>query len=227
MMETIVMKRGFFITFEGGEGAGKSIQVEILASHLREEGFPIVVTREPGGTRIGEQIRSITHNQENVDMEATTEAYLMAAARAQHVTQIIEPALAAGKIVLCDRFVDSSISYQGYGRKLGPDTITSLNALAVNGAKPDLTLLLSVPPGIGQKRRSKSAKTNDRLDLQQHDFYSRVHDGYLALANKERNGYVVINAEESIVNVAQTIWNEVQKRLPVANGKTKTYITRV
>ena len=222
MMNPILMKRGYFITFEGGEGAGKSIQVEILASHLREEGYPIVVTREPGGTRIGEQIRSITHNQENVDMEATTEAYLMAAARAQHVTQIIEPALAAGKIVLCDRFVDSSISYQGYGRKLGADTITSLNALAVNGAKPDLTLLLSVPPRIGQKRRSKSAKTNDRLDLQQHDFYSRVHDGYLALANKERNRYVVINAEESIVNVAQTIWNEVEKRLPVRNGKTKT-----
>lgn len=169
-------KRGYFITIEGGEGAGKSIQVEILASHLREEGYPIVVTREPGGTRIGEQIRAITHNQENVDMEATTEAYLMAAARAQHVAQIIEPALAAGKIVVCDRYVDSSIAYQGFGRKLGADTITILNNLAVNGAKPDLTLLLSVPPGIGQKRRSKSDKAKDRLDLQQQDFYVRVHE---------------------------------------------------
>ncbi|MEK7544340.1 MAG: dTMP kinase [Patescibacteria group bacterium] len=216
------MKRGFFITFEGGEGAGKSIQAEILASHLREEGYPIVVTREPGGTRIGEQIRAITHNQENVDMEATTEAYLMAAARAQHVAQIIEPAIASGKIVLCDRFVDSSIAYQGYGRKLGAEVISSLNALAINGAKPDLTLLLSVSPDVGQKRRSKSDKTKDRLDLQQHDFYSRVHDGYLALAKNESNRYVVINAEESIVNVAQTIWDEVQKRLPSRNAKTRT-----
>ncbi|MBI5620603.1 dTMP kinase [Candidatus Gottesmanbacteria bacterium] len=216
------MKRGYFITFEGGEGAGKSIQVEILASHLREKGYPIVVTREPGGTRIGEQIRAITHNQENVDMEATTEAYLMAAARAQHVAQIIEPAIAAGKIVLCDRYVDSSIAYQGFGRKLGADTIASLNALAINEAKPDLTLLLSVTPKVGNKRRTKSAKTKDRLDLQQHDFYTRVHDGYLALAKKEPNRYVVINAENSIVDVAQTIWNEVGKRLPARNGKTKT-----
>lgn len=215
------MKRGYFITFEGSEGAGKSIQVEILASHLREEGYSIVVTREPGGTRIGEQIRAITHNQENVDMESTTEAYLMAAARAQHVAQIIEPAIAAGKIVVCDRYVDSSIAYQGYGRKLGSDVIANLNALAVNGAKPDLTLLLSLPPEVGQKRRSKSAKTKDRLDLQQHDFYSRVHDGYLALAKKEPNRYVVINAEKSIVEVAETIWNEVYTQLPVRNGKTK------
>ena len=215
------MKRGYFITFEGSEGAGKSIQVEILASHLREEGYPIVVTREPGGTRIGEQIRAITHNQENVDMEATTEAYLMAAARAQHVAQIIEPAIAAGKIVLCDRYVDSSIAYQGFGRKLGADTIAGLNALAVNGARPDLTLLLSISPEIGQKRRSKSDKTKDRLDLQQHDFYARVHDGSLVLAKKESNRYVVINAEKSIVQVAQTIWDEVYTRLPARNGKTK------
>ncbi len=213
------MKRGYFITFEGGEGAGKSIQVEILASHLREEGYPIVVTREPGGTRIGEQIRAITHNQENVDMEATTEAYLMAAARAQHVAQIIEPAIAAGKIVLCDRYVDSSIAYQGFGRKLGADTIAALNALAINGAKPDLTLLLSVTPEVSTKRRSKSAKTRDRLDLQQHDFYARVYEGYLALAKKEPNRYVVINAADSIVNVAQAIWKEISNRLPSRNAK--------
>jgi len=215
-------KRGYFITIEGGEGAGKSIQVEILASHLREEGYPIVVTREPGGTRIGEQIRAITHNQENVDMEATTEAYLMAAARAQHVAQIIEPALAAGKIVVCDRYVDSSIAYQGFGRKLGADTITILNNLAVNGAKPDLTLLLSVPPGIGQKRRSKSDKAKDRLDLQQQDFYVRVHEGYLLLAKSDPARFVVIYAQKLIVQVAQSIWLEVFGRLPAKNGKTKT-----
>src|SRR5689334_11203069 len=132
------MSRGFFITLEGGEGAGKSIQVEILVSHLHEEGLSVVVTREPGGTRIGEQIRAITHNAENVDLDPTTEAYLMAAARAQHVRETIEPALESGRIVVCDRYVDSSIAYQGYGRKLGEKVIVDLNGLAVNGAKPDL-----------------------------------------------------------------------------------------
>lgn len=215
------MKRGYFITFEGGEGAGKSTQAEILASHLHEKGYSVVVTREPGGTRIGEQIRTITHNQENVDLEAIAEAYLMAASRAQHVAQLIEPALLAGKIIICDRYVDSSIAYQGYGRKLGAETITSLNALAVNGAVPDFTILLHISPETGLKRRAKSKKGVDRLDMQQHDFYARVSEGYLALAKQEPSRYVVINAEESIVNVAQTIWNEVQKRLPARNGKNK------
>src|SRR3989344_8787457 len=165
------MKRGFFITFEGGEGSGKSIQVEILASHLHEEDYPVVVTREPGGSRIGEQIRAITHDQENVDLNPVTEAYLMGAARAQHVAQIIEPAIVAGKIVICDRYVDSSIAYQGYGRKLGAETIEKLNELAVNGATPDLTILLDVPVGIGMDRRAKSRKVKDRMDLQEKSFY--------------------------------------------------------
>lgn len=213
------MKRGLFITFEGVEGAGKSIQVEILSSHLREQGYPVVVTREPGGTRIGEQIRAITHNPENVDMEATTEAYLMAAARAQHVAQIIEPAIRAGNIVLCDRYVDSSIAYQGLGRNLGAETIARLNDLAVNGAVPDLTFLLNVTPNLGLRRRSKSLKVPDRLDLQQKEFYERVYQGYLDLAKKEPNRYVVIDASRSIVEVAQEIWKEVEPRLPARNGK--------
>ena len=178
------MKKGFFLTFEGGEGAGKSIQVEILVSHLHEEGYEIKVTREPGGTRIGEQIRAITHSSENVDLEATAEAYLMAAARAQHVEQVIYPSLEAGKIVVCDRYVDSSIAYQGYGRKLGAQKIAELNILAVNNALPDLTILLNVSIELGMRRRKKSLKPTDRLDLQQKGFYERVHAGYLELAKK-------------------------------------------
>lgn len=207
------MKHGFFITFEGGEGAGKSIQVEILASHLHEEGYAVTVTREPGGTRIGEQIRSITHNQENVDLEATTEAYLMAAARAQHVEQVIFPSLEAGKIVVCDRFVDSSIAYQGYGRKLGPEKITRLNEMAVNGAIPDLTLLLDVSIEVGLKRRHKSNKPRDRLDLQQREFYTRVHEGYLTLAKKNPRRYVIIDAQRSIEKVSLSVWSAVKKFL--------------
>lgn len=208
------MKRGFFITFEGGEGAGKSIQVEILASHLREEGYPLVVTREPGGTRIGEQIRAITHNQENVDMEATTEAYLMAAARAQHVTQVIEPALEAGKMVICDRYVDSSVVYQGLGRKLGVEIIARLNDMAINGAIPNLTILLDVSPKLGLLRRNKSLKAKDRLDIQQHEFYQRVYQGYLDLAKKDPTRYVVIDASSTIVDVAKDVWECVSARLP-------------
>lgn len=207
------MRKGFFITFEGGEGAGKSIQVEILASHLHEEGYSVTVTREPGGTRIGEQIREITHSQENVDLEATTEAYLMAAARAQHVEQVIFPSLEAGKIVLCDRYVDSSIVYQGHGRKLGPTVIAQLNKLAVNNALPDLTILLNVPLDVGLKRRRKSHKTPDRLDLQQKEFYERVHNGYLELARKEPKRFVVIDAGKSIETVGAHVWQVVKSFL--------------
>lgn len=207
------MKKGFFITFEGGEGAGKSIQVEILASHLHEEDYEVKVTREPGGTRIGEQIRAITHSQENVDLTGVAEAYLMSAARAQHVEQVIFPSLEAGKIVVCDRFVDSSIAYQGYGRKLGPEKIADLNEMAVNGAVPNLTILLNIPPEVGHKRRMKSHKAVDRLDLQQKEFYERVQKGYLELAKKNHGRYVIIDAGESIEQVSIKIWQVVKKRL--------------
>lgn len=207
------MKRGYFITFEGGEGAGKSMQVEILASHLHEENLPLVVTREPGGTRIGEQIRAITHNAENVDLDAVTEAYLMAAARAQHVEQVIYPSLEAGKIVVCDRFVDSSIAYQGYGRKIGAEKIAALNQLAVNGAIPDLTIFLDLPLQEGLRRRHKSIKTVDRLDVQQQDFYERVYQGYMELVKKDKNRYVVVDASRSIEDVGEEVWKAVKQRL--------------
>lgn len=213
------MKTGFFITFEGSEGAGKSIQVEILTSHLHEEGHQVVVTREPGGTRVGEQIRAITHNTENVDLDPVAEAYLMAASRAQHVAEIIKPALSAGKIVVSDRFVDSSIAYQGYGRKLGPEKIEELNALAVDGAIPDLTFLLNTSPELGLSRRRKANKVNDRLDLQQIDFYERVYQGYLDLAKKYTERYVVIDASKTIEEIALEIWKSVKSALDKRNAK--------
>jgi dTMP kinase len=212
-MVRVGQKRGFFITFEGGEGSGKSIQVEILVSHLHEKGYAVVVTREPGGTRIGEQIRTITHDPENVDLEAITEAYLMAASRAQHVVQIIEPSIESGKIVVCDRYVDSSIAYQGYGRKFGAETIEKLNELAINGAIADLTILLDVPVGIGLERRLKSRKFKDRLDLQEKSFYERVNDGYRTLAKKHSDRYVVVDATKTIEVVASEIWNIVKQKI--------------
>lgn len=207
------MKKGLFITFEGGEGAGKSIQVEILASHLHEQGYGVTVTREPGGTRIGEQIRAITHDPENVDLIPVAEAYLMAAARAQHVEQIIFPSLENGKIVLCDRYVYSSIAYQGYGRQLGEEKIRQLNDLAINGAISDLVILLNIPVAVGQKRRLTASKAKDRLDLQQKEFYERVHDGYLQLAKKYADIFVVIDGTKPIETVALQIWDVVKSKL--------------
>lgn len=205
------MKKGVFITFEGNEGSGKSIQVEILASHLREEGYKVVVTREPGGTRIGEHIRGITHDPENVDLDPKTESYLMAAARAQHVEEVILPALKSGKIVICDRFLDSSLAYQGYGRNLGEETITSLNKLAIGNIKPDLTILLDVPIDIGLRRRQNGRKRIDRLDLQQKDFYKRVDRGYKIIAEKYPKRYFVISAKKPIEAIAKIIWEKVKK----------------
>jgi dTMP kinase len=207
------MKRGLFIVFEGGEGAGKSVQVKLLADRLRDAGKKVVVTREPGGTRIGEQIRAITHDTENVDLDPVAEAYLMAASRAQHVRETISPALEDGKIVISDRFVDSSIAYQGYGRNLGAKEIGALNEMAVNGAKPDLVILLDAPPAVGLARLDKEGKEKDRLDMQQKDFYDRVHTGYLALAKNNPSRYVVVDATKSIQEVASTIWNEVTRKI--------------
>lgn len=213
------MKRGFFIVFEGGEGAGKSVQAQILATRLREKGKKVVVTREPGGTRIGEQIRAITHNTENVDLDPVAEAYLMAASRAQHVREIIAPALACGNMVISDRFVDSSIAYQGFGRNLGAKDIAALNELAVNGAKSDVVILLDMPPAVGLARLKKEGKWKDRLDMQQRDFYDRVHAGYLALAKNNSSRYVVVDATKSIEEVASSVWKIVTDALDKRNGK--------
>lgn len=212
------MKHGFFITFEGGEGAGKSVQVKLLRGRLLMDGYSVVVTREPGGTRIGEQIRAITHNTENVDLQDKTEAYLMAAARAQHVQEIIEPAIEAGKIVICDRYVDSSIAYQGYGRKLGAEVVDALNKFAINAAIPDLTILLNVSVEIGLSRRKRSLKVTDRLDNEQRDFYDRVIQGYLDLAKLHDNRYVEIDGNKPIEEIAAEIWKTVKGRLDNRNG---------
>ncbi len=183
---------GFFISFEGLEGAGKSTQVGVFASRLKEEGREVVATREPGGTRIGEQIRNITHSVENVDLTAAAEAYLMAGARAQHTREIIIPALESGRIVVCDRFIDSSLAYQGFGRELGFEAILELNRMAIQGniehnktdrtskgdlLLPDITILLEISLEEGMRRRNGTDKM-DRLDLQQKEFYRRVGDGY-------------------------------------------------
>lgn len=204
--------KGLFITFEGVEGSGKSTQVGLLASKLREDGVDIVVTREPGGTRIGELIREITHSKDNVDLTAVSETYLMASSRAQHVREIIKPALRAGKIVICDRFIDSSLAYQGYGRELGEKVIAELNKLALDSIMPDLTILLDVTPSVGFARRNHTDKI-DRLDLQKEDFYNRVYEGYHQLARRFKDRFYIVDSTKPISKVADIIWKRVKMRI--------------
>jgi dTMP kinase len=204
----------FFITFEGLEGSGKSTQAGLLASKLREEGREILSTREPGGTRIGERIRDITHNRDNIDLTAVSEAYLMAASRAQHVREIIKPALEMKKIVICDRYVDSSLAYQGYGRQLGEEVIWQLNKLAIDDIIPNLTIFLDIPLEIGLRRRNHTDKI-DRLDLQQKDFYERVYEGYRKLAQKYKERYFVVDSGRPIEEVAKIIWAKVSPTLKI------------
>ena len=206
------MKNGFFITFEGLEGSGKSTQIELLAQKLLQLNYPVVTTREPGGTAIGEAIRAITHNPKNKELTPVAEAYLMAASRAQHVETVIKPALSKGKIVLCDRFLDSSLAYQGAGRKLGIEEILLLNHLAVEDILPDLTIYLAIDPDSGQSRRSKTQKV-DRLDLQPRDFYQRVHQGYEKIIAKKPARFLVIDAQSDSATIAKEIERVVRERL--------------
>lgn len=204
--------KGKLITFEGLEGSGKSTHAGLLGSKLKENNYNIKVTREPGGTRIGELIRQITHSKENVDLTAVSEAYLMAASRAQHVREIIRPAIDAGQIVIVDRFLDSSLAYQGYGRELGVEQILKLNVLAINSIKPDLTFYLDISPQDGIKRRNGSGKI-DRLDLQQSDFYERVYKGYKQIAKQFKDRYFSIDSTKPINEVSDIVWDKVVKIL--------------
>ena len=194
------------------EGSGKSTQVGILAGKLREKGIDVVVTREPGGTRIGELIREITHSRDNVDLTAACEAYLMAASRAQTVREIIRPALSASKVVIADRFFDSSLAYQGYGREFGEEKIAALNELATDGVMPDITFFLDVSPKLGFTRRNGTKKI-DRLDLQPPDFYKRVYQGYKKQAGKYSLRYVTIDGGETIEKIASAIWQVIESKM--------------
>ena len=197
------MSKGMFISFEGTDGSGKSTQYRLFAEYLASQGFDVVTTREPGGTPISEKIRSIILDPENTEMDDMTEALLFAAGRAQHVAQLIKPSVEKGKIVLCDRFMDSSIAYQGYARGLG-DCVRVINEYAVAGMQPDLTFLLDLPPQDGRKRNVKAGKA-DRLEKQAMEFHSRVYEGYKKLAEIYSDRFIVIDASGSIDEVQSRI----------------------
>ncbi|MDY5771038.1 MAG: dTMP kinase [Anaerovoracaceae bacterium] len=196
------MREGYFISFEGGDGSGKSTQIQILREFLEERGYDVILTREPGGTPISEKIRSIILDKANSEMDDMTEALLYAAARAQLVSQVIRPALEEGKVVICDRFVDSSLAYQAYARGLG-DSVKTINAFAVGDCMPDLTILLKVNPQVGSSRIGN--RERDRIELASSDFHKKVYEGYLQLEKLYPERIVGIDAADTIENISGII----------------------
>ncbi len=187
------MKKGLFITFEGAEGSGKSTQIKRAAAHLRKMGKRVLLLREPGGTRVSEAIRAIILNKKFKEMSDATELLLYLAARAQIVREKIMPALKAGKAVICDRFEDSTLAYQGFGRKISLRTIVSVSRELVRGSlRPDLTFLLDIPPSQGLKRGGR----HDRIERQSLGFHHRVRRGFLKLAKKEPRRIKVLDARQ-------------------------------
>lgn len=192
--------RGKFITIEGTDGSGKSTQIELLMDYLRKKGADVIFTREPGGTQISEKIREIILDVNNSEMTGITEALLYAAARSQHVEEKIIPALEAGKIIVCDRFVDSSIAYQGAARGLGAEKIMGINEAAIHGIMPDMTLFFDLSPEKGILRK-KNERALDRLEKEKMDFHEKVYEGYKNLCKKYPERIKPIDADRSIDEV--------------------------
>jgi len=199
-----VIERGKFITLEGGEGVGKSTNLAFLQARLLGAGIDVRVTREPGGTPLGEAIRSLLLNEGPTAPSALAEVLLVFAARAQHIQEVIEPALAAGRWVLCDRFTDATYAYQGFARGLSQSAIATLESLVQGSLQPDLTVLLDLPPSIGLKRASQRAEL-DRFEVEDEAFFNRVREGYLtrSLENPER--WLVINAGQDLEGVQRAL----------------------
>jgi dTMP kinase len=195
---------GLFITLEGGEGAGKTSAIPLLAARLEEEGYQVLSTREPGGIEIAEAIRAVILDPSNTKMDGRTEALLYAAARRQHLVEKVWPALEKGMIVLCDRFVDSSLAYQGYTRGLGMEEVMEINRFAVESTMPDLTLFFDISPKEGLARISENkGREKNRLDLEALSFHERVYEGYQILQEQYKSRYVALDAAKPLAEVAE------------------------
>lgn len=218
------MREGRFITFEGGEGAGKSTQVALLAERLRATGLETVVTREPGGTPLGERLREILLNDADAP-GPVAEAYLMTAARAEHVRRVIKPALERGAIVLCDRFSDSTLAYQGAGRGIPIEALRDLQTLALDGCEPDLKLLLDVDVEAGLARRQRDGETN-RMDREALDFHQRVAAWYRAEAAARPDVWQIVDASRGEAEVAAQIRQIVSARIGEGEDARMAGLTR-
>lgn len=203
---------GMFITFEGPDGSGKTTQIKLLERYFKQKGYDILITREPGGTDISEQIRRVILDKNNTEMDRITEALLYSASRAQHVAEVIKPALLQGKVIICDRFVDSSIVYQGIGRSLGIDFIKKINDIATAGTKPDITFLMKISPQEGLSRKYSSDECN-RLDMEKLEFHNRVYEGYLKLEKLCPERIIGIDAGRSIEEIHENIIKVISNKL--------------
>lgn len=202
--------RGKFISIEGSDGSGKSTQIEFIKEYFKERSIPTMFTREPGGTKISEKIRHIILDVENIEMDPMTEAFLYASARAQHVREKIMPALEQGTTVICDRFVDSSIAYQQYGRELGED-VTTINKIAVAGLMPDFTIFLDLHPDEGRNRVKNREESMDRLEIEKHDFHLKVYNAYKEIIAKDPKRFLVIDASGTPEEVRDLVYKELDK----------------
>jgi dTMP kinase len=201
---------GYFFSLEGCEGAGKSTVLKLLADTLKQKGFRVVTTREPGGIEIAEQIRNVILDRNNVKMDEKTEALLYAAARRQHLVEKIIPELDKGSIVLCDRFVDSSLTYQGYARGIGINEVLTINKFAIEDYMPDLTIYLDVPPEVGLARINKDKNREvNRLDVESLQFHAKVREGYHLLLKQYPDRILMINAQNDIDIVHREVLNKI------------------
>jgi dTMP kinase len=210
--------RGLFVAFEGGDGAGKSTQARLLAASLRSAGHEVLLTREPGGTPVGEKLRSLVLDHGHGEIDARTEALIFAAARAAHVAQSIQPALERGEIVVTDRYIGSSIVYQGVGRGLGAGSVRELNEWATEGLWPDLTVLLDVEESEGRARRTADEAAEDRLESEPDAFHRNVRTAFLDLAAARPDAYLVLDAHRDPVSLAEEILAAVRRALEVRPG---------
>jgi len=208
------MSKGIFITMEGADGSGKSTQIELLREHLESTGRDVIITREPGGTEISEAIRGIILNKDYTEMSPVTEMLLYASARAQLISDVIAPAIDAGKAVISDRFIDSSLVYQGMARGLGVDKVYQINEQAIQGYMPDVTFLLDLDADEGI-RRKKGQKELDRMELEGSDFHRKVAEGYRGLAVKFPDRITVVNAALPIDDISRRIIGRVDELLGV------------
>ena len=213
-----------FITFEGGEGFGKSSQAKTLNERLKAEAYDAVLTQEPGGTDLGQEIARLLKWSDGEAICPLAEVMLFNASRAELVTRVIKPALATGKVVVCDRYVDSTLVYQGYGRGLNLSTVRAINAIAIQGLMPDLTFLLDMPVEKGMER--KHGMTADRFEKEELNFHRRVRDGYLVQAAAEPNRWLVVDASLPQSEISSIIWDRVEKALD-DRGLNKSQIPNV
>lgn len=216
-----MLRVGYFITFEGVEGCGKTTQIRMLSEFLTARGLPVQLTREPGGCPIADKIRAILLDAENRALAPLSELMLYGAARAQHVSEVIIPALGAGKVVLCDRFCDATTAYQSFGRGIARDVIDTLNGHACQGVSPDLTVLFDCDPAIGLDRarrriEASSGPREERFELEALAFHQRVRAGYLQLAAEQPERFLIMNGADTIDEIFTALSTQIMSRIPEA-----------